>query len=51
MLVPRGPIANLMGPYDSPEEAARAYEIAAARTEKWDQEDEEWENWGAGSGQ
>ena len=39
--------ANLMGPYDSAEEAARAYEIAREKTERWDAEDaaEEAEGW------
>ncbi len=33
----------LMGPYDTPEEAAHAYEKARERTEKWDEEDREWD--------
>lgn len=32
---------NKMGPYDTPEEAARALQTAHARTEKWDNEDEQ----------
>ena len=36
-----GRAADRLGPYDSPEEAARAYEIAAQRTKEWD-EDPEW---------
>lgn len=33
----------VMGPYDTAEEAARAMEIARERTEKWDEEDAEWD--------
>ena len=40
---------QVMGPYDTHEEAAAALTTAAARTEKWDEEDKEWEDWGAGS--
>jgi hypothetical protein len=36
--------ANLLGPYDSHEEAAAALEKAQARNEQWDAEDEAWEN-------
>lgn len=43
----QSPGANLMGPYDSAEEAARAYEIARQKTERWDAEDaaEKAEGW------
>jgi hypothetical protein len=34
---------NLMGPYRSREEAARALETARERTERWDEEDRRWE--------
>jgi hypothetical protein len=34
---------DLMGPYDSQEEAANALQTARARTEKWDAEDKAWE--------
>lgn len=37
---------NVMGPYDTEEEASRALETARARTEKWDEEDREWEEGG-----
>ena len=37
--------ADLMGPYDSQADASRAYEIAAEKTEKWDDEDREDDNW------
>ena len=35
--------AERLGPYDSPEEAARALEGAAERTEAWD-EDPRWKD-------
>ena len=31
-----------MGPYDTPEEAARALETARRRSDSWDEEDREW---------
>lgn len=39
--------AHLMGPYASEAEAARALDRARARTEKWDEEDREWETKGS----
>nr|WP_068256818.1 methionine aminopeptidase [Janibacter corallicola] len=39
--------ANVMGPYDTQEEAAAALETAARRTAEWDEEDREWEERGA----
>ena len=39
--------ANVMGPYDTHEEAAAALETAAARTAEWDEEDRAWEERGA----
>ncbi|HMT31211.1 MAG: methionine aminopeptidase [Actinomycetales bacterium] len=39
----RGPAEDVLGPYDTPEEAGRALEIARAKTEKWDAEDRAWE--------
>lgn len=37
---------DLMGPYASADEAARAYEIARGRTEEADEADREWkEEW------
>ncbi|ANS77531.1 hypothetical protein SGUI_0135 [Serinicoccus hydrothermalis] len=36
---------DLMGPYGSEEEASRAYEIAAEKTEKWDDAEREDDNW------
>lgn len=38
------PKAQLLGPYDTREEAAQALESAAKRTEQWDRDDAEWEN-------
>lgn len=35
---------RVMGPYATAEEAAKALEIARARTEKWDEEDREWKD-------
>jgi hypothetical protein len=34
---------DLMGPYDSQEDAANALQKARERTEKWDAEDKAWE--------
>ena len=33
---------DLMGPYSSAEEASRALQSAAERTEAWDEEDRRW---------
>ena len=41
---------HVMGPYDTEEEARHALETARARTEKWDEEDEEWEQRNAAPG-
>jgi hypothetical protein len=38
---------DLMGPYDSEADAARALEIAHQRTEAWDDEDRKWEEGGS----
>lgn len=38
--------SELMGPYATREEAQQALKSAAARNEKWEDEDEEWEDWG-----
>lgn len=45
----RSPNDEVMGPYDTEDEAANALAAARARTEKWDEEDREWEDWGQGS--
>ncbi len=34
---------NLLGPYATREEAAKALDLAAEKTRKWDDEDREWE--------
>jgi len=33
---------HLMGPYDSPEEASNALEIARKRSQAWDDDDRDW---------
>jgi hypothetical protein len=38
---------DVMGPYASRDEAAAALATARARTERWDEEDREWEERGA----
>lgn len=42
----RSPGADLLGPYASQDEAARALQTAKERTERWDAEDREWEHRG-----
>ncbi len=39
----RGQNANVLGPYESEDEASRALETARAKTDRWDEEDREWE--------
>lgn len=39
---------DLLGPYATEEEASRALEIAAARTEAWDEEDRAEDEWRIG---
>ncbi|GAB95085.1 hypothetical protein BJY21_004206 [Kineosphaera limosa] len=39
---------NLMGPYETREEAQRALETAKEKTEAWDEEDREYNEWGEG---
>ncbi len=34
---------DVLGPYDTREEAARALETAAERTKEWDDEDRRWD--------
>ena len=34
---------DLMGPYDTEADATNALELARQRTERWDEEDREWE--------
>lgn len=38
---PVSPVEDRMGPYASREDAARAFEIAAERNEKWEEEDKQ----------
>jgi len=33
---------HLMGPYDTPEEAAKALETAAKKSQAWDADDKSW---------
>mgnify|MGYP000881565590 CR=1 FL=1 len=40
---------DLMGPYASEAEAAKALEIAAAKTKAWDEQDAEWDAQGSES--
>lgn len=47
----RSPGAQVMGPYETQDEAARALETARKRTEKWDDEDREWGAKGASRGE
>ncbi|AXH95039.1 methionine aminopeptidase [Ornithinimicrobium avium] len=42
---------DLLGPYDTQEEASRALEIAAARTEAWDEEERADDEWRTGDPQ
>ena len=37
---------DLLGPYETRDEAERALQSARARTEAWDREDAEWEDRG-----
>jgi hypothetical protein len=39
----KSPSADLMGPYDTEQEAANALQSARERTEQWDAEDRAWE--------
>ena len=39
--------ANVLGPYDTEDEASRALEHARENTERWDEEDQEWNERGA----
>lgn len=44
------PKADLMGPYDSEDEARSALETARQKTENWDAEDREWDERGTSGG-
>lgn len=43
----RGQNADVLGPYETREEASRALETARAKTEEWDEENRAWaeEGW------
>lgn len=43
----RGQDQDVMGPYDTQEEASRALQTARERTEKWDEEDRQWDSKGS----
>ena len=42
----QSPGSELMGPYATRQEAEQALRTAAERNEKWEQDDEEWEDFG-----
>ncbi|MGC5616348.1 hypothetical protein [Georgenia sp. Z1491] len=42
------PVADRMGPYDTPAAAAAALQSAAERNEEVDEAEEEWRTWGEG---
>ncbi|MEI2764138.1 MAG: methionine aminopeptidase [Dermatophilaceae bacterium] len=46
----RGTGEDVLGPYATREEAARALQIAHDKTEQWDAQDREWDNRGAAPG-
>jgi hypothetical protein len=41
-----GKAKDILGPYKTQEEAARALDIVRERNEKWDREDAEWDKRG-----
>lgn len=43
----QSPGTELMGPYPTREEAARALQTAAERNSSWDEENAEWESYGS----
>jgi len=43
----RGQGADVLGPYGTEDEARRALETARENTERWDEEDREWDERGA----
>ena len=42
----QSPGSELMGPYATRQEAERALKTAASRNEKWEQDDDAWEDYG-----
>jgi hypothetical protein len=47
----QSPATELMGPYATREAAARALSTAAERNAAWDEEDEDWEDYGSAPAQ
>ena len=43
----QSPATELMGPYATREEAARALSTAAERNRSWDEENAEWDDYGS----
>lgn len=43
----RGQNANVLGPYETAEEASRALETAREKTDRWDEEERQWEEKGS----
>ena len=43
---PGDPNSERLGPYDTEDEAAHAFEIARKRNEQWDEDDNEWDGRG-----
>lgn len=43
--------SDLLGPYESEADAARALELAAERTARWDEEDRAEDEWATGDAQ
>ena len=46
----RGQAQDVMGPYETEAEAARALQSAHERTEKWDEEERRWNSGESASG-
>lgn len=46
----RGQAQDVMGPYETEAEAARALQSAHERTEKWDEEERRWNSGASSSG-
>ena len=46
----RGQAQDVMGPYETEAEAARALQSAHERTEKWDEEERRWNSCESSSG-
>ncbi len=45
----RGPGDHMLGPYPTKGEAENWKATSEARNDQWDDDDEEWENWGEAS--